>query len=487
MATAVLRTRWISHFRAWNRCFVAIVLAQLMTNPHLWAAEPVQLKAISPENGSINEPVNPTLCWTQIKGAISYKIQIVTVENRRKRDVFRYETKKGCCVIPGGYLFPLAEYQWRVKAITKEGSSEWSAFRNFKTKPICETDDVDCDGISDRIEKDLFKTDDKKKTLFVRPLKEKEDCENREADMSPCVEYWKEFSTELFPGNINGHANIKAFADAGIEVVVIGDPNNPYLPMTDFLYDPAKDDKNPPCDILEVTVKRKRGLEGWPVYCLTSDDARHKGHTYFMADCPMDGFRSKSFWSRSIIGYTTSAEKSHKYYKAFIYSYPLDRYFNEGAYQKIEKGERPIETDCTKHPGKCNGLSPFNLNDDDPFPNPPYTMRPDETVEFNEIKFDSKGTILWIGKRGKSYTRQQVISRIVVHEMGHSLLGAVEEDHCRNPSCIMNRFTEDWDQKSFGPPRIGIGKNYGLLGCKHGPGKSLDIRADGVVFNFIHK
>jgi hypothetical protein len=147
-------------------------------------------------------------------------------------------------------------------------------------------------------------------------------------------------------------------------------------------------------------------------------------------------------------------------------------------------GQKPIVTDCRKFPDKCNKLSPFNLNDNDPPPNPPYTMKPDDTVEFNEIDFDSEGKIIRIGKRGKPYTKYQVLARTAVHEMGHALLGAVWQDHCQNPCCIMCRKIIDRDQKGFGPGcRIA---ETSVSKCQHGPGGNQDIRAVGVVFNHVH-
>jgi hypothetical protein len=364
----------------------------------------------------------------------------------------------------------------------KDGERDVSRTTNPK-KPGCRNKDMDCDGIPDRIEKEVFYSSPDKKTLFVRPLKEKEECESQESEDDSCLEYWEEFYLNLFPGGSNGRAAIPAFKESNIEVIVIGQPDNPYKPMQKFLYNPGMDSNRPPCSILEITLKKKRGSSGWPIYPVTAEDAPHRGHIYFRPDCPIDESTSKSLWLWSTFGYASSAEKFFNYYRAYIYSYPLDRYFSEGVYESIAIGQKPVVMDCKKYPHKCNMLSPFNLNDNDPPPNPPYILKPDDTVEFNDIEFDSEGTIVRIGPRGKPYTWNQVLARTAVHEMGHALLGSVQEDHCRNPSCIMYPFIEDWDQRGFGSSGD-IEQKGGTLQCKHGPGGSHDIRADGVVYNY---
>lgn len=441
---------------------------------------------VSPPNSSTDIPLAPRLEWAPSPGAISYQVEIRAVLENEEYPIFFHETEDTYFDVPPGHLAVSIGYIWCVRTIEKivpladkfggeNKYSKWS-YRSFETEMIpasighCEDDD-DCDGIPDSIETGLLKTNPHKKTLFVRPKKEIDD---------ESYKYWEEFYTKLFPGSSNGKVNIPAFVLAGIEVVVIGDMDNPYLPMKNFRYDPANDGKKPPCDILEITLKRREGSEGWPVYCGTADDAHHGGHTYLMSN----DRNNRSFWSWSTIGYASSAEKSHKYFKTFIYPYALDNYFKEGVYEKIAVGQKPIVTDCRKYPDKCNQLSPFNLNDNDPPPNPPYTMKPDDTVEFNEIDFDSEGKIIRIGKRGKPYTKYQVLARTAVHEMGHALLGAVWQDHCQNPCCIMCRKIIDRDQKGFGPGcRIA---ETSVSKCQHGPGGNQDIRAVGVVFNHVH-
>ena len=73
------------------------------------------------------------------------------------------------------------------------------------------------------------------KTIFVRPKK----CTQLNAGRE-CINwvYWSEFVEVLFPhASKAGFADIYAFTDAGIEVVVIG-AQTPYLPMAGFFIRP---------------------------------------------------------------------------------------------------------------------------------------------------------------------------------------------------------------------------------------------------------
>ncbi len=103
-------------------------------------------------------------------------------------------------------------------------------------------------------------------------------------------------------------------------------------------------------------------------------------------------------------------------------------------------------------------------------------MRPDATAEFNQITFAADMKITAVGARGTGFTREEVLRRTIVHEMGHALLAASENDHCANPDCIMYGNVVDWRPLDFGD--VGA--------CTHSPGGSKDIRAKGVVHNRVH-
>ena len=140
--------------------------------------------------------------------------------------------------------------------------------------PWLEQDD-DGDGILNGVEQNLFGTNPSVRTLFVKPMKEKEDADGT-AIFPPEYEYWAEFYTFL--------PDIKAvFAKVNIEVVAIGDPNNPYLPMqgqANWNYNPATDPNKGTwdvrCDIMEIVSKASKEYVASAAY-----DHNH-GHTWFM-------------------------------------------------------------------------------------------------------------------------------------------------------------------------------------------------------------
>ena len=225
---------------------------------------PIPPQLVSPPNSSDDIPLTPRLEWAPSLGAISYQVEIRAVLDKVEYPIFLNETEDTYFDIPPGYLAVSVHYIWGVRTIEEvdygvennggeKTYSKWSN-RSFATGLIsaitgnCEDDD-DCDGIPNSLEIKILKTNPHKKTLFVRPKKEIDD---------ELYAYWEEFYTKLFPGSSNGRMNIPAFVLAGIEVVVIGEMDNPYIPMKDFQYDPANDGKKPPCDILEITLKERQ-------------------------------------------------------------------------------------------------------------------------------------------------------------------------------------------------------------------------------------
>ena len=245
---------------------------------------------------------------------------------------------------------------------------------------------------------------------------------------------------------------------------MIGDAGNPYGPMRQFSYDPAADSNHPPCDILEI-IHMPDG-----VYC--SFGHHNFGHTYF--------YSLGTTWYWDTKGYvpndqTSAHYREHGYFTPLIYPFPLDKYLSEGAYSNISDGQVPAETSgCGLN--QCydtNYTSPLNLNDSEAVP--PYAQRPDATVEFNQIVFDSAKRIIYLGAQGVRYDRDTVMRRTLTHEMGHALLAASEKDHCTDIQCIMYHSVADWEMRDFGPGD-----------CVHKPGGSKDIRARDVVHNSVH-
>jgi hypothetical protein len=314
--------------------------------------------------------------------------------------------------------------------------------------------DADEDGIPDAVESELLHTDPKKKTLFVRPKK---------IDRGQ-FDYWPGFIA-LFPSSRAGVADIPAFTQAGIEISVVGDPGNPYPPMRSFNYDPSFDPHHPPCDIFEILYMPEAA------YCVFGN--YNMGHTFFSS--------ANRSWYWDTKGYvpndqTSAHYQKYRYFTPLLYPLPLKTYFSEGAYPRIEVGAGPAVTSgCGLN--QCydsNHASPLNLNDAET--GPPFTQRPDLTVEFNAIVFGGDMRIITIGARGEGYYRGDVLRRTIVHEMGHGLLAASENDHCANPQCILYERVVDWKPHEFGA--VGV--------CTHSPGGSKDIRAKGIVHNRVH-
>jgi hypothetical protein len=328
----------------------------------------------------------------------------------------------------------------------------------FGFKTICLTaNDNDGDGISNDVEI-LLGTNPEMKTLFVRPKK----------IQGFQFVYWEGFIA-LFPDTRAGFAEIPAFTQAGIEISVIGSPGHPYALMRDFNYAPAQDSSHPPCDILEIIYMP------YDAYCAYGH--HNYGHTYF--------YTLGSTWYWDTKGYvpndqTSAHYQEYHYFTPLIYPFPLANYLSEGAYPRIENTQRPVATSgCGLN--QCynfNYSSPLNMN-----ASYPVTGRPDGTVEFNDIVFDS-GTkeIINYPSQGNEYDHDDVQRRTIVHEMGHALLAASEGDHCSDLECIMYHSVVDWNLWDFGPP-TDVEKPRT---CTHSAGGSKDIRAPGVIHNSVH-
>ena len=435
----------------------------------------------SPSNGETGVVLSPTLVWNAPPGAInSYHLQVST--DNFSTFVFNGSVT-GTSQTLTGPLLNDTTYSWRVNATNNIGTSDWSDAWTFITQPpygnlfigvrgVTDPDN-DGDGIDDDWEKaNLSDISPNYKTLFVRP--------KQEIGLNQ-FQYWPGFIA-LFPDTRHGaysgsFADIPPLTKAGIEVVVIGptcctDPNNPatctyiqgtsqchkYEPFDHFDYNPANDSSHPNCDILELVYKMPTA------YCTYG--SQNAGHTFFSA--------SGLVWSWDTKGYTPSTAGPYGYKTPQIYPFPLDNYFNEGAYQSIAATtppQSPSVTSCTS--SACTKLkSPLNLNSTDS-----VNGLPDATVEFNPIAFDSSGKIISITTPlpTTGYDRDTVLRRTIVHEMGHALLAGLDSDHCADPNCIMYASAADWQIHDFGPGD-----------CVHKPGGSKDIRAAGVIHNSVH-
>jgi len=128
----------------------------------------------------------------------------------------------------------------------------------------------------------------------------------------------------------------------------------------------------------------------------------------------------------------------------------------------------------------------MNFNDNDS--GPPFSNKPDQTVEFNKISYETSGKINSIESIGKKYSEDEVLQRIITHEIGHALLGSgLDNGHCSNPNCIMYKYTLDWEMREFGKPDSSSNQSTGLtVECEHSKGNSFDIRLPGIVHNSVH-
>jgi hypothetical protein len=423
---------------------------------------------VSPTDGLIGTPTNPTMSWNVSIGANSYALEVSADSGFGSPVVAQDGIADPFYAMASGMLSNNGTYYWRVKSKSGLGDSLWSEVWNFRTEPVYGnlfinargiTDpDVDGDGLDDEIlegPNGLFGngvvgTDPTKKTLFVRPLHET----GYDVAFKMQYEYWPGF-IQLFPESRPGFAKIQPFANAGIEIVVVGAPDNIYTPMKDWNYDPATDPKHPNVDILTIIYKLPNA------YVLFGSSA--KGHTFFYTN------GSTSTWSWDTKGYTPSTPGAYGYKTPEIYPFPLDKYFQEGAYGTIAVGATPPPSKSCD-PGPCTGKSTMNINSLDPI-----NGAPDDWVEFNPIAFNSDGSIKNIPTplpATPGCTEDEVRARTIAHELGHALLEGLNSDHCADPQCIMYEGVKDWNLYDFGHGN-----------CIHIAGGSKDIRAFGIVHN----
>jgi hypothetical protein len=406
------------------------------------AGPPAPPTLVSPNNGQTQVPTSPTLTWNASTGATSYRLQVST-DPAFGTTVYDNIDTTTSRLVSG--LANNMTYYWHVNATGAYGTSDFSEIWDFITEspsgnvfkgaggmldPDLEPDGPD--GIDDTFESTKIFTSPLKKTLFIRP---KIEITAPAPDQEGQYEYWADFKNTYFPSPSPGHVDIPPFSHANIEVVVIGDPTNPYEPMRHFDYSPATDPNftaSPVngCDILEIIFKKSNA------YSATANG--NYGHTFFDS--------SKSTWTWDTKGYTPLGGP-YGYGTPEIYPLAHENYFNEGAYQSIEVGwvpdTSPPPSQCK--PGQCydfSNKSPMNLSGGVP----PSEM-PDTTVEINTISFNkSDKKITSVGAKGKEYNRLDVYRRTIAHELGHALGMA----HCNNTACIMYGNSIDWDMRDFG-------------------------------------
>jgi hypothetical protein len=90
-------------------------------------APPQPPTLLYPPNSSVNIPLTPTLDWTDVTGASSYKVSISTSPQ------FDTIVIPSQVTIPPGKLNYYTTYYWHVAAINNGGQSAWSSMYNFCT------------------------------------------------------------------------------------------------------------------------------------------------------------------------------------------------------------------------------------------------------------------------------------------------------------------------------------------------------------------
>ena len=334
-------------------CVLLFPLICVLTLQQNLYAQPNAPRLLFPADGETSASTTPIFLWESSAGTNSFTLEILNNENQ----VIHREIIKNAVTfqVASGVLQHVTPYFWRVNTIDASGESEWSALWSFMTQPnfwSC-IDDDDCDGIPNEIELCKLHTDPELKTLFVRPKKK---------NSSGGWEYWETF-IKLFPSPNPGFAHIPAFFEAGIEIVVIGCCSNPpceaschpqYPRFDNFDYDPANDPEKPACDIMEIECNMEKNSEGAGVYC--ADYSYSKGHTIFAAygTIVVDGQATLApTWSWDTLGYTPRNKKFHDYFIPRIFPFPLNNYFEEGAYPIIDFNKLPVVTHCGQPGNYC--------------------------------------------------------------------------------------------------------------------------------------
>jgi len=86
-----------------------------------------------PVDSAVNVPVNPTFDWSDVGGAINYRLQISTVQNFSSVLFSVSGLTNSGYTLSSGILTTCTKFYWRVKAFITGDSSQWSAVRSFTT------------------------------------------------------------------------------------------------------------------------------------------------------------------------------------------------------------------------------------------------------------------------------------------------------------------------------------------------------------------
>ncbi|MGA2669654.1 MAG: hypothetical protein ABSF32_12195, partial [Ignavibacteria bacterium] len=88
---------------------------------------------ISPLNGSVNQTFTPLLDWSDVSGALNYRIQISTDSLFGTTTFDTTGVTVSQLTVPSGKLLSHTVYYWRVNASNGSSSGSWSAVWHFRT------------------------------------------------------------------------------------------------------------------------------------------------------------------------------------------------------------------------------------------------------------------------------------------------------------------------------------------------------------------
>ena len=111
-----------------NIFFIILFLLFFNLNTFSQLSQP---QLLAPMDSSTNISLNPTLSWSSVAGAISYRLQISTNPNFTTLHTNVVETTTN--VVVSG-LLPLTQYWWRVCAKDSTDSTSWTSPKMFTTK-----------------------------------------------------------------------------------------------------------------------------------------------------------------------------------------------------------------------------------------------------------------------------------------------------------------------------------------------------------------
>jgi hypothetical protein len=107
-----------AHDTLWGNCATSIIFLA-----------PLPPTAVSPVNNAVNVPVNSSLAWTKVSGAISYRLQIAT----DSLFAFKRDTSATDTAVSFGVLNESTRYFWHVNVTNAVCASAWSPVYRFTT------------------------------------------------------------------------------------------------------------------------------------------------------------------------------------------------------------------------------------------------------------------------------------------------------------------------------------------------------------------